>query len=75
LCAIYFFSVVFVLVAGFRAGAFRVAGFFAAALGFAVGFGFGFASALGSSFFAAAVLDRAPIDWISISESFARKPV
>src|SRR2546429_4951589 len=75
----YFFSVGLVLVAGFRAGALRVAGFFAAAaLGFdaALGFaaGFGFASALGSSFSAA--FERvAPIDWISISESLARKPV
>jgi hypothetical protein len=75
----YFFSVGLVLVAGFRAGALRVADFFAAAaLGFAaalgVAAGFGFASACGSSFFAA--LERvAPIAWISISESMAREPV
>src|SRR2546421_4638375 len=75
----YFFSGGFVLVAGFRAGALRTAGFFAAARGFAaaLGFaaGFGFASAFGSSFFAELELACAPIDWISISESLARKPV
>src|SRR2546422_3115569 len=64
----YFVSVGFVLVAGFRAGALRVAGFvavafgFAAALGFAaargLAAGFGFAAAAGSSFF----VERAPID-------------
>ena len=56
-----------------------MAGFFAAAvvLGLAAALGLaaglGFASALGSSFFAAA--ERAPIDWISISDSLARNPV
>src|SRR5438270_10940034 len=73
----YFFSVGFVLVAGFRAGALRAAGFFAAARGFAavLGFaaGFGFASALGSSFLAS--LEPAPLVSISISECLARNPV
>src|SRR5438105_14474798 len=74
----YFFSGGLLLVAGFRAGALRAAGFFAAVLGFAaaLGFaaGFGFASALGASFLA--VLGRAaPMDWISTSERLARKPV
>src|SRR6266536_4979824 len=53
----YFFSVGLLLVAGFRAGALRVAGFFAVALGLAAAFGFaagfGFAAALGPSFLAA----------------------